>query len=154
MDLHAYVFLVAGFADSRIAVLSHGFMGENRKTIDRHRMNKQLETDAFLSLSENNAVIDVRSPNEYLKGHIPYAISLPLFSNEERAEVGTLYKSQGRQAAIKKGLELVGPKIKTMIAFAEGLEFKEALLVHCWRGGMRSESVAWLFHFTIILLNS
>ncbi len=109
-------------------------------------MNKHLETEAFLSLSENNTVIDIRSPNEYLKGHIPTAVSLPLFSNEERAKVGTLYKSQGRQAAIKKGLELVGPKMKTMISFAEGLEFKEALLVHCWRGGMRSESIALLFH--------
>ena len=52
-------------------------------------------------------ILDVRSPCEYVKGHIPGAINVPLFDDDERAEVGTLYKKVGHDAAVSRGLELV-----------------------------------------------
>ena len=88
-------------------------------------------------------MIDVRSPSEYVAGHIVGAHRLPLFSDEERAVVGTIYKEDGRQLAIKKGLDIVGPKMSTIVEKAEGLGSSD-MLVYCWRGGMRSGSVSWL----------
>ncbi len=105
--------------------------------------------EKFVELSFLYPVLDVRSEGEYEHAHIPGAISLPLFSNEERKVVGTLYKQQSREEAIKKGLEYFGPKMKDMVLFAENIVDHEktgnkTLLVHCWRGGMRSAGVAWL----------
>jgi tRNA 2-selenouridine synthase len=88
-------------------------------------------------------VIDVRSPAEFEHAHIPGAISFPLFNNEERAVVGTAYKQQSREQAIKIGLDYFGVKMKRMVEEAEKLKTK-SLVVHCWRGGMRSAAVAWL----------
>jgi tRNA 2-selenouridine synthase len=87
-------------------------------------------------------VLDVRSPGEYKLGHLPNAISFPLFDDTERAEVGTLYKQVGQLQAMERGLEIVGGKMRPM--FAQGLGYAKdgKLLVHCWRGGKRSESVA------------
>jgi tRNA 2-selenouridine synthase len=104
----------------------------------------KVDAGAFLESGEGIPIIDVRSSGEYDKGHIPYAVSIPLFTNEERAVVGTLYKEQGQQSAIKKGLSIVGPKMVDFIKSAEATGAKY-LHVHCWRGGMRSESMAWLF---------
>ncbi len=89
-------------------------------------------------------ILDVRSPGEYAKGHIPGALSFPLFSDEERAEVGTLYKQQSREAAYMRGLEIVGPKMAPMVKQAKEYAHNGQVRVHCWRGGMRSESVAEL----------
>ncbi len=88
-------------------------------------------------------MLDVRSPKEYDLGHIPSALSFPLFSNEERAVVGTLYKQEGRHPAFKKGLEIIGPKMVDFIEKAEDLK-SDKLALYCWRGGMRSDSMAWL----------
>jgi tRNA 2-selenouridine synthase len=88
--------------------------------------------------------LDVRTPKEFEQGHIPGAVNLPLFTNEERAIVGTIYKREGRQQAIVKGLELVGPKMAAMVLKAQELAKDNTIAVHCWRGGMRSGSVAWL----------
>jgi tRNA 2-selenouridine synthase len=101
--------------------------------------------DEFISLSENYPVIDVRTPAEYLQGHIPGAHNIPLFSNEERVIIGTLYKQEGKQAAILKGLELVGPKLHEFIRQVQKISTSGTVLLHCWRGGMRSGSMAWLF---------
>ncbi len=65
--------------------------------------------DEFLAAA--GPILDVRSPGEFEQGHIPGAISFPLFSNEERAKVGTCYKQQSREQAIELGLDLVGPKL-------------------------------------------
>lgn len=97
------------------------------------------------SLQEAGPIIDVRAPAEYHKGHIPGAISLPLFEDAERAEVGTLYKQTGRQAALLKGLELVGPKLASFVTQAHTIAPDQKLRVHCWRGGMRSESMGLLW---------
>jgi tRNA 2-selenouridine synthase len=90
-------------------------------------------------------VIDVRTPSEFANGHIPGAINMPVFSDDERAVVGTLYKKQGRNEAVLKGMEFVGPQMADFVRTATRLAVEKTLLVHCWRGGMRSGSMAWLF---------
>lgn len=112
-------------------------------------MIEKIAVDRFVLLSQKYPVIDVRSNSEYNHAHIPGAHSLPLFNDEERTVVGTLYKQTSREAAIKKGLDYFGPKMREMIVFAEEIISKnnpsnKTLLVHCWRGGMRSAGVAWL----------
>jgi len=89
-------------------------------------------------------LIDVRSPGEYTKGHIPGSINIPLFSNEERAVIGTLYKKEGRLPAILTGLEIIGPGLKSMALKALKECPQKKAFVHCWRGGMRSASFAEL----------
>jgi tRNA 2-selenouridine synthase len=125
----------------------------------------------FLTLSQSHLVLDVRSPSEYAHAHIPNAKSLPLFNDEERKIVGTAYKQESKQIAIKLGLDFFGTKMREMVEEVEGLaNSKEQLaigkkqfakstlpieadcplptahciLLHCWRGGMRSAGVAWL----------
>ncbi|HMC99604.1 MAG TPA: tRNA 2-selenouridine(34) synthase MnmH, partial [Ferruginibacter sp.] len=117
--------------------------------------------------------LDVRSPGEYTHAHIPGAHNLPLFSDEERKEVGTRYKQISREAAIKIGLDYFGVKMRKMVEAVEQLtgnsqlareswqplegkaHDKNGVLVHCWRGGMRSAAVAWLlelYGFNVYLL--
>ncbi len=99
----------------------------------------------FLQLAGTTPVIDVRSPSEYNYGHIPGAFNIPLFDDNERAVVGTSYKKEGREQAIIRGIQLTGPSMH--LKLREGLRLAKTgkLLVHCWRGGMRSEAMAWLF---------
>ncbi len=94
--------------------------------------------------------MDVRSPKEYQLAHIPGAINIPLFNDAERAMVGTTYKHEGREKAITQGLELVGPKMAEFVAEGKRiLQEHQAVYItmHCWRGGMRSKSMATLFNF-------
>ncbi len=106
-------------------------------------MAKRINISTFLSQGVSVPFIDVRSPKEYTKGHIPGAISLPLFTDDERADVGTLYKRKGRSAAVRKGLEFVGPNMVSFIDQAVELG-SDTINIYCWRGGMRSESMSWL----------
>ncbi len=99
----------------------------------------------FLGLAEEIPIADVRSPGEFAAGHISGAVNIPLFTDGERTQVGTLYKQQGRKEAIEKGLEFVGPKMLALAKRAEEVAVDGRLLVHCWRGGMRSNRMAWLF---------
>ncbi len=62
---------------------------------------KKILVDALNAASQPYVILDVRSPSEYLHAHIPGAISLPLFSDEERKIVGTAYKQRRRQKDIK-----------------------------------------------------
>ena len=94
-------------------------------------------------------LLDVRSPGEFEAGHIPGAFNLPLFSNEERAVVGTLYKQKGPEIAFQKGLEVAGKKLPWYVAEARRLvPGDKKIVVHCWRGGQRSGSLAWLLGFS------
>jgi tRNA 2-selenouridine synthase len=106
---------------------------------------KQITVTELISTS-NIQIVDVRSPAEFKAGHIPNAINMPLFSDEERAQVGTTYKQKSKQEAILLGLEIVGPRMKQMVEHASGIAKDNKLIVHCWRGGQRSNSVAWLLH--------
>lgn len=150
----------------------------------------------FLLYAETMPVIDVRSPGEYVHAHLPGAYSLPLFTDEERKVVGTAYKQQGRQQAIKFGLDFFGPKMKSMVEEVEKMfevrgtkydvisempdltkekstealsalnpklqttnhkqQTSNSVLLHCWRGGMRSGAVAWLldlYGFKVYILD-
>lgn len=89
--------------------------------------------------------IDVRSPSEYRAGHIPGAINVALFNDEERATVGTLYKRVDCETAIQKGIELATPKLSLIVQRIKEVAKNDAL-VYCWRGGMRSESICRLLH--------
>ncbi len=106
---------------------------------------KALKPEHFLSESRTTPIVDVRSPAEYAEGHIPGAFNIPLFDDRERAVIGTLYVNRGRQSAIETGLEIVGPKMAEFAKNALKITASGKLLVYCWRGGMRSESMAWLF---------
>lgn len=110
-------------------------------------LGKRIDIAGFLELVRAGVpAFDVRTPAEYQSGHIPGVKNLPLFSNEERVVVGTSYKQKGREQALLEGLEFVGPKMRPMVeAVIEACgPPPRQVLVHCWRGGMRSQSVAWL----------
>jgi tRNA 2-selenouridine synthase len=111
-------------------------------------MERELDIAAFLEEAKTTPVIDVRTPSEFTQGHIPGAFNIPLFSDNERKEVGTIYKKSGRKQAIFKGLEITGPKMKDYVLQATDVAVNRRLLVHCWRGGMRSAGMAWLFNTT------
>ena len=115
---------------------------------------QKVKIEQFLSLSRLHPVLDVRSPGEFTKAHIPGAINLPLFSEEERKLIGTQYKVQGREIAIKTGLDFFGVRMKKIVEAVEEILAQHnsrkrvnktnTVLVHCWRGGMRSSAIAWL----------
>jgi tRNA 2-selenouridine synthase len=98
----------------------------------------------FLQQNEKIALLDARSPAEYIAGHIPGAISMPLFTDDERHLVGTCYKKEGKDQAVLLGLEFVGPKMASFVKEAGILSPNKHIALHCWRGGMRSGSLAWL----------
>jgi tRNA 2-selenouridine synthase len=156
---------------------------------------QKITIEEFLLLAKTNLVLDVRSPSEYIHAHIPNAKSLPLFNDDERKIVGTAYKQESKQTAIKLGLDFFGGKMREIVEDVErlvtsyGLGVKgstnainikknnrsniipfesvekkidvnkpstfnppiggqafqpSTVLLHCWRGGMRSAGVAWL----------
>ncbi|HEY6062584.1 MAG TPA: tRNA 2-selenouridine(34) synthase MnmH [Chitinophagaceae bacterium] len=124
---------------------------------------EKIHIEQFLELAKQYRVIDVRSPGEYKHAHIPDAHNLPLFTDDERKVVGTTYKQQSREQAIKIGLDFFGPKMRKMVEEVESIavssesgvsskfdasEFhsknSRLVLLYCWRGGMRSAGVAWL----------
>lgn len=108
-------------------------------------MATRIQIEEFLSLAQQHPVLDVRSPGEYAHACIPSAHSFPLFTDEERKVVGTSYKQQSREDAIKIGLDYFGPKMRAMVEEAERIASNnKTILVHCWRGGMRSAAIAWL----------
>lgn len=102
----------------------------------------------FLEKAKQLPMLDARAPKEFAIGHIPEAHSFPIFSDEERAKVGTAYKQQGHDPAVLIGLDLFGPKMSGFVREAEKLAPQKELLVHCWRGGMRSGAMAWLLDFS------
>lgn len=97
-----------------------------------------LAIEEFLQLRLTLPVVDVRSEKEFEEGHIPGAVNIPILKNEERVAVGTDYKEKGQAEAIKTGFRLVGPRFLEIINHAERVADGRELLVHCWRGGMRS----------------
>ncbi|MFK8185136.1 MAG: tRNA 2-selenouridine(34) synthase MnmH [Phormidesmis sp.] len=110
----------------------------------------QLDIDDFLAAPEfasefeDAPILDVRSPGEFEQGHIPGAHSFPLFSNDERAQIGTCYTQKSQEQAVELGFDLAGPKFGEMIRTAKAIAPDRVVRVHCWRGGMRSQSVAWM----------
>jgi tRNA 2-selenouridine synthase len=97
-----------------------------------------------LRLKENLPLLDIRSPKEFAAGHIPGAVSFPLFSDEERHQIGTAYKQISQEKAVLLGLDFFGPNMSKMVKQAKKIAPHKEVLLHCWRGGMRSQSMAWL----------
>jgi len=108
-------------------------------------MHTKLSAKDFLEKGRIIPIIDVRTPAEFEQGHIPGALNIPIFTNEERVLVGTKYKRSSKDAAVLLGLELVGPKLAVFVRRAKKVAVDGEILIHCWRGGMRSGSMAWLF---------
>lgn len=108
--------------------------------------SKSLPIFNFLKESVGHVIIDVRAPIEFKKGHIANAINVPLFEDIERAEIGTLYKQQGKDIAVTRGLEIVSPKLVPFVNQVKKLSSSKKIFVYCFRGGMRSNSFAWLMN--------
>ena len=105
--------------------------------------------------SFNGPIIDVRSPSEYYKGHMPNSINIPLFDNDERSIIGTIYKKEGRKKAVIEGLKFFEKKIEFLLdnlfmiidSYKTNIPNKNNeffIRIYCSRGGMRSQSIAWL----------
>jgi len=149
-----------------------------------HRMKADvrcIDIQEFIKIAQRKnhkhdiPICDARSPGEFAIGHIPGATSLPLFTNEERATVGTLYKNKGRSNALCHGMSIVRPKLDALVSTAAAIvanskrspttvrttgkgdgednnidndnsngNGNDVLLLHCWRGGMRSCALAFL----------
>lgn len=119
-------------------------------------MTFHCDISEFLVKRKQFPVFDVRTEAEFLQGHIPGALNLPLFSVEERHIIGLTYKTEGKQAAILKGLDFVGPKMRPIIEQVKSVTDSRVVLAHCWRGGMRSGAVGWLlgfYGFTVYIVN-
>ncbi len=108
----------------------------------------KITADILLENTKDRVLLDVRTPAEYAIGHIPGAYNLPLFSNEERVVVGTLYKQQSPDKAFLKGLEYAGARMPDYVKEARLLAPRGKIVVHCWRGGQRSGSLSWLLAFS------
>ena len=113
---------------------------------------KRKELEKFRSFK--GPLIDVRSPNEYYKGHLPNSINIPLFDNNERSIIGTIYKKEGRKKAVIQGLTFFEKKMESLLDnLFKSIEFYKTIphknneffiRIYCSRGGMRSKSIAWL----------
>ena len=113
---------------------------------------KRKELEKFRSFK--GPLIDVRSPGEYYKGHMPSSINIPLFDNDERSIIGTIYKKQGRKKAVLEGLQFFEKKLDFLLdnLFMIIESYKNIpnknneffIRIYCSRGGMRSQSIAWL----------
>ncbi|MBO6960613.1 MAG: tRNA 2-selenouridine(34) synthase MnmH [Prochlorococcus marinus CUG1438] len=126
---------------------------------------KRKELEKFRSFK--GPLIDVRSPGEYYKGHMPNSINIPLFDNDERSIIGTIYKKQGRKNAVIEGLKIFEKKLESLLDdlfmnidsfnnISENRNKELCIRIYCSRGGMRSQSIAWLldsFKLNLVTLN-
>jgi tRNA 2-selenouridine synthase len=108
-------------------------------------MIRSITINDFAGLPEPIPLVDVRTPAEFEQGEVPGAFNIPIFSNEERINVGTTYKQVGREQAILLGFDLTGSKWSGFIKRALEIAPAKKIAVHCWRGGMRSGAMAWAF---------
>lgn len=122
---------------------------------------EKIDIETFLKLSKDFPVLDVRSPGEFAHAHMPSACSVPLFTDDQRKIIGTAYKKQSRKIAVEIGINYFSERMKSVQKETVKIvdEWRKnysvdpskkidhsTLLVHCWRGGMRSETVAWLLN--------
>lgn len=106
----------------------------------------EYEYGELLKRRDSLIFIDVRSPVEYKKEHIPGAVNIPVFSDEEREKIGIIYKNEGKRSASEEALKIVGPKLYDIyLKFEENSRKGFKMVVYCARGGMRSSTVSSLF---------
>ncbi|AEE48199.1 tRNA 2-selenouridine(34) synthase MnmH [Haliscomenobacter hydrossis] len=111
-------------------------------------MDLKIAPESLSNALKDRVLLDVRTPAEFAIGHIPGAYNLPLFSDEERVVVGTMYKQQSPDKAFLKGLEYAGARMPDYVKEARLLAPRGKVVVHCWRGGQRSGSLSWLLGFS------
>lgn len=99
-------------------------------------------------LLTSHCIIDARTPLEFAEDHLPGAINVPLLSNEERVEIGTLYKQQGAHPARIRGLQLTAGRFPAIVAEIAAAAAGRPILVYCWRGGLRSKTIASILDLT------
>ena len=93
-------------------------------------------------LGEFSEIIDVRSPGEFAEDHLPGATNLPVLNDDERKEVGTIYKSDPVKAR-RLGAQLISKNAAQHLATHLADKQRDYTpLLYCWRGGMRSNSLA------------
>ena len=107
-------------------------------------MVEDITVEQFVALLAKGDItpIDVRSPGEFVEGTVPGSVNVPLFDDEERKEIGIIYKQTSVAAAKERGLELVAAKLPSYIRELQSLPGRKAMF--CWRGGMRSKTSATL----------
>ncbi|MBN2656669.1 MAG: tRNA 2-selenouridine(34) synthase MnmH [Spirochaetales bacterium] len=101
-------------------------------------MIENAEIEDLLKLRHSIPLIDVRSPGEFSRGHIPGSVNIPLFSDEERAAIGTLYKKEGQDRAVLLGETYAVPKIEWYLSRVRDIACSDPVAVYCYRGGLRS----------------
>ena len=110
-------------------------------------MNRRLQvpkTTIYEGLKENALFIDVRSPKEFEEFQIPGAMNIPLFNNEERIQIGTIYKQEGKEQAKDLGIKILSTKLPQLYDYFKNVHQNnknKSLIIYCWRGGMRSFSI-------------
>lgn len=104
-------------------------------------MIKEINVQDLMTL-DHPILVDVRSEGEFTEATIPGAVNLPLFNNEERAQVGTTYTQSTPSLARELGLSIISPKLPQLIKKVEEFSKRGPLVLFCWRGGMRSKSLA------------
>jgi len=100
------------------------------------------------SLLESHCIIDARTPLEFAEDHIPGAFNIPLLTNEERVQIGIIHKQAGPQEARIRGLEITCSRFGAIVNEIASCAAGKPIIVYCWRGGMRSRSVAVLLEAT------
>lgn len=100
------------------------------------------------ALIDSHCIIDVRTPLEFAEDHIPGSVNIPILNNAERAQVGIVYKEQGAETARILGLKLTCHRFPTIVSEVSEAANGRPILVYCWRGGLRSESVSILMEMT------
>jgi tRNA 2-selenouridine synthase len=105
-------------------------------------MKQIISIDFYFKNLKQLPIIDVRSPGEFAKGNIPNAHNIELFTDDERAVVGTAYKRESQEKAIAIGYEFVLPKLQNFVDSAISVAPNKEAVIHCWRGGMRSDAFA------------
>jgi len=91
---------------------------------------------------EDRVLVDIRSPQEYEDFHIPGAVNIPLFENEEKKLIGFIYRNEGMDRAKEVGEELAKSKLEEFYQkFKELKDRYKNVVVYCWRGGMRSQGM-------------
>ncbi|MGQ7869735.1 tRNA 2-selenouridine(34) synthase MnmH [Sunxiuqinia sp. sy24] len=125
-------------------LFSHFF--PHRKSATFAVMITEISIHDFYSQEHRLPLIDVRSPGEFEKGRLPGATNIALFSNDERAQVGTVYVQQSREKAVALGYQFVTPKLDWFVSESRKVAGDSSVAVHCWRGGMRSHAFAEHLH--------
>ncbi len=109
--------------------------------------NQLITVEELMRREDDFYLVDVRSPVEYKRACIPGAVNVPLFNEEERATVGITYKEEGLMEAKLKGIEIVSPKLYSMVQQVMENSRGCPVVFHCWRGGLRSKIMVKLFGF-------